>query len=101
MNCHICKKYFEEFDEYRAHLQRHYDNDSNKKWMECDFGCKDDTGKPVLSLNVGNFIAHIASHTKQKPFKCNVTVNGIKCKRSTTTKGALRRHWESMHLKKR
>eukprot|EP00483_Globobulimina_turgida_P003548 UN03554 len=100
-NCHMCKKYFDDLHEYKDHLQQHYDKDSNKTWLQCDFGCtKNETGisMPVLSSSVGNFIAHITKHTKTKPFKCNVIVNGIKCTNSATTKGNLRNHWKSMHF---
>ncbi len=72
INCHLCKQYFDTFDEYKCHLQKHYENDNNKQWLKCDLGCVNKIFKNAI-----DFIQHIASHSKQyRPFKCNISQNG-------------------------
>eukprot|EP00483_Globobulimina_turgida_P002677 UN02682 len=105
VDCHICKKNFGDIQKYRHHIKAHYQNDRNRKWLECDFGCMGsgkERRRPMVLSTATNFILHIGSHTKQKPFRCNWKMeNGVRCARSMTQIFNLRKHWESNHLKQR
>eukprot|EP01084_Bolivina_argentea_P238700 401032_1 len=35
VRCHICKKHFDDFDEYKEHIKNHYDLDATKTWKQC------------------------------------------------------------------
>ncbi len=92
INCHICKQYFDVLDEYKYHLKKHYENDENKQWLKCDLGCKDN-----LFRNFPDFVCHIAFHTKNRPFKCDISDNGNKCLYSSGSKSNMKSHWNVQH----
>eukprot|EP01083_Nonionella_stella_P078713 215553_1 len=73
-----CGQHFDTYESYSTHLQTHY-----PKPFTCDLGCN---AKPKC---IGNLIAHIAMHRKEKPFQCN------NCAHSTTTKGDMKKHWQT------
>lgn len=53
-NCKLCGVHFTDYNEYRRHLMKHWDEDPNKQWTVCNEpGC--DSTK---TLN--NYIAHLA-----------------------------------------
>eukprot|EP01084_Bolivina_argentea_P018258 33992_1 len=103
IHCHICKHNFDDYNEYKEHIQKHYETDNNKTWKQCDFGCEINPIKPYF-FSSADFISHIAQHTQEKPFKCDVIVNGIKCLSSVGTRSNLKHHWKThfnKHYKKK
>eukprot|EP01084_Bolivina_argentea_P110600 197436_1 len=92
INCHICDTHFDDIYIYRNHLKEHYNTDVNRVWRECDFDCK------IKSLSDMHFIRHLATHTKDGPYKCNVIINGIKCTKTKGYRADMKQHWKS-HFK--
>ncbi len=45
-----------------------------------------------------HFIGHIAKHTGNNPFKCNIKMHGNKCGVTTAYKPDMKIHWKS-HFK--
>eukprot|EP01084_Bolivina_argentea_P054473 99897_1 len=46
MECHICKINFTDYNAYRTHLKEHYDNNTNKNWLVCEFCAEENTETP-------------------------------------------------------
>eukprot|EP01084_Bolivina_argentea_P313890 543636_1 len=72
------------------HLHQHYDDNAKKTWLKCDFnGCSIKPKTPML------FIRHISTHTHDKPYKCNIKINGKKCQHATGYKHTMKKHWNT------
>jgi len=97
VHCHICKEHFYDIGEYKMHLEQHYNLDDTKEWKQCDLGCSDN-GTPSVFATGEDFIAHLASHSQDKPYKCLVKVHGKKCTNSSARKNNLKQHWKT-HFK--
>ena len=93
VHCHCCDEHFEDFLEYRDHLKEHYDENSDMVWKCCDFGCVDDDGEPLAFKTDYDLIAHIVTHTNEKPFRCKIEG----CSKAASRKHNLRAHWRKHH----
>eukprot|EP01084_Bolivina_argentea_P292551 502972_1 len=85
VHCHVCKQHFVEYNQYMSHVRKHYTDDPNKNWLQCNLGCKNEN----LFSNSHVFVGHIARHTNDKPFKCDFP----KCTSSFGYKERLKEHW--------
>eukprot|EP01084_Bolivina_argentea_P194121 333031_1 len=94
VDCHICKKDLNSLNEYRTHLEKHYEIDHLRTWLKCDMGCKN-----KIFTHFTHFMSHIASHTKNYPFKCGILYNGNECIFRAGTKSNMKKHWNSKHNK--
>eukprot|EP01084_Bolivina_argentea_P081183 147036_1 len=100
VRCHVCKKQFNHFNKYKLHLENHYINNKEKVWKQCDFDtCKRDPGLGLFS-DSNDFIGHISTHTKDRPFTCDIIVNGIQCTTSCGSRRNLYTHFMN-HVKKK
>eukprot|EP01084_Bolivina_argentea_P262830 444636_1 len=96
INCHVCNKHFDKFNKYKNHVKEHYENDPLRKWLECDIGCKENNKNKVFSSDIG-FIYHIATHTNDFAFKCDVE----KCNAIKGTQSDIKKHWNLKHNQKK
>eukprot|EP01084_Bolivina_argentea_P251541 421904_1 len=82
--CYICNQHFVQCSKYTEHLEKHYNDNSNKIWLKCD-KCQDNKIWKTADL----FIGHISTHTNDKPFKCDFS----QCGSSYGSKNTLKQHY--------
>eukprot|EP01083_Nonionella_stella_P272762 925069_1 len=85
VRCHRCSEHFDDHRLYQKHLRKHY------TVAVCDLKA----GCTTKLTGFTRLAEHIASHTKDYPWRCN------NCDHATSSKGNLKKHWSLIHKPKK